>query len=84
MVVVVVPIAAVSYLVELATAFFGLPAMFAVLLDGHAQIVFSPVKISLTFSFCPRRQGRANQADDRQQGYAKNSEGTSHFDFSFR
>jgi hypothetical protein len=80
---VVVPVAAVSYVIEFATAFVGLFAVLAVLIDGDAQIVFGLVNISLTSILSPRGQGRTNQADDCQQGYTKNSDSTSHLAFSF-
>lgn len=78
------PVATMSHIFEFMTAFFGLPAVFAVLLDGDAQIVFRFVNIPFTSGFRECGQGRANQADERQQSYAKNSDGTSHFDLSFR
>ncbi len=57
MVVIVVPVAAVSYVFEFVAAFFSLPAVFSMLFDGDAQIVFGPVNISLTFPFRARGQG---------------------------
>jgi hypothetical protein len=80
---IVVPVAAVPYVVQFPAAFIGLPAVFAVFLDRHPQIVFGFVNIAITPFVRPCGQGRANQANDRQQGYAKNSDGTSHFAFSF-
>jgi hypothetical protein len=46
--VVVFPVAAMPHVFEFVTAFFGLPAVFAVLLNGDSQVLFCLVNISLT------------------------------------
>jgi hypothetical protein len=72
-----------SHIVELVAALFCLPAMLAVFLDRDTQIVFRPVNVPLTSGFRACGEGRTDQADQRQQGYAKNPDGTSHIAFSF-
>jgi hypothetical protein len=76
---ILMPVATMSHIVEFVTAFIGLSAVFAVFLDGDPQIVFRLVDIAVTSILCPRGQGRTDQADQSQQGYAKNSDCTSHF-----
>lgn len=75
---ILMPVATMSHVVELAAAFISLFAVFAVLLDGHPQIVFRLVNVTVTSLIRPRGQRRADQANHCQQGYAKNSDGTSH------
>jgi hypothetical protein len=87
-VVVMVPVAVVAattlYFFELLVPLVGLSAVFAVALDRVTQFVFRLVNLSLT-SFVsvvsvlgPCREGRAYQADNRQQGNAEYSEGATH------
>jgi hypothetical protein len=95
-VVVMVPVviaATTLYFFELLVALVGLSAALAVALDRVAQFVFRLVDLSFTFFVSlvsivsvvrPRREGRAYQSDDCQQGNAKNSNGASHGFFSLR
>jgi hypothetical protein len=77
------PMAAMSHVFELVTPFISLSTVLAVFFDGDAEIVFRFVNISLASCFRTGGQGRTDQADQRQQGYAKNPDGTSHIAFSF-
>ncbi|MGA9471708.1 MAG: hypothetical protein WBV36_04545, partial [Terriglobales bacterium] len=54
LVVVVVPVAAMPYVIEFATAFVGLFAVFAVLLDSDTQIFFGLMNIAITSFVRPR------------------------------
>jgi hypothetical protein len=64
---IVVPVAAVPDVVEFAAALIGLFAVLAMLFDGDPQIVFCLVNVPVTPFVRPCGQGRANQANYRQQ-----------------
>jgi hypothetical protein len=81
---ILMPVAAMSHVFEFLAAFLGLSAVLAVFVDGDSQIFFRFVNIALTPILCARGQGRTDQANQRQQGYAKNSDSTSHFASPFR
>ena len=74
------PVAAMTYVVELVTALFGLPAMLAVLLNGDPEVFFRLVDIALTSRVLVGEglHGRSHEANHRQQGDTKNPYATFH------
>jgi hypothetical protein len=64
---IVMPVAAVPDVVEFAAALICLFAVLAMLFDGDPQIIFCLVNVTVTSFVRPCGQGRANQANHRQQ-----------------
>jgi hypothetical protein len=71
---VIVTVAAVSHIVALPTPLFSLRAVLTMFCNCIAQPVFGFVNVPVTPVLRPRGQGRTDQADDRQQGNAENSD----------